>query len=81
MAKQGTALGAAGLAGAALRSVGGGDGEVRAAAPVAYSRPGIPGPTSLPLWALVAVIVLPPVCAGAWTSARRRRVAKSKREP
>jgi phosphate transport system substrate-binding protein len=63
---------AAGLLGGNKGSVGGGEGAVRAAAPVAYNRPGIPSPASLPAWAFLAVVVVPPIGAGVWRSRRKR---------
>ena len=63
---------AAGLLGGVARSAGGGSGSVREAAPVAYNRGGIPNPASLPAWAFLAVVAVPPIGAGLWRSRRRR---------
>jgi phosphate transport system substrate-binding protein len=67
------AVRAAGLLGGAARSAGGGSGSVRDAAPVAYNnRGGIPNPASLPAWAFLAVVAVPPGVAGLWGARRRR---------
>jgi phosphate transport system substrate-binding protein len=63
--------GGAGASGAAdksrggVRAVGGGSTDWKDAKPVAYTRPGLPGTNNLPLLALVALIALPPIVAGA----------------
>ena len=62
---------AAGKSGA-TKAVGGGSGTFRDAHPVAYTRPGVPGGTALPLLAFLAIVALPPLVAGAITVRRRR---------
>ncbi len=61
---------AAGRAGAAAKSAGGGSTLFRAATPVAYTRPGIPGNTAVLLLVFLGAVALPPLLTG---FARRRR--------
>jgi phosphate transport system substrate-binding protein len=64
------ATAAAGQAGS-TRAVGGGSGTWRDSSPVAYTRPGIPDGTVLPLLAFLAVVAIPPLVAGAIRLRRR----------
>jgi phosphate transport system substrate-binding protein len=66
------ASGAAGKSGSIAKAVGGGSTDWRDARPVAYTRPGPPGTTNLPLLALVALIAIPPIVAGVVRQRRRR---------
>ena len=64
-------VGAAGKAGSAAKSAGGGSSDWRSAAPVAYTRPGLPSTSSLPLMAFLAVLALPPIVVGVRRLRRR----------
>jgi phosphate transport system substrate-binding protein len=69
------AAASAGKSGSGARAVGGGSTDWRDAKPVAYTRPGIPGTTNLPLLAFVALIAVPPFVAGALRLRRRRQAS------
>jgi phosphate transport system substrate-binding protein len=69
-AAQNTAAAGTGKAGA-IKAVGGGSTDVRNAAPVAYTRPGLPGTSSLPLLAFLAVLAVPPIVVGVRRLRRR----------
>jgi phosphate transport system substrate-binding protein len=56
----------------ATKAVGGGSTDWRDASPVAYTRPGVPGTDSLPLFAFLSIVALPPLVAGAIRVRRRR---------
>ncbi|MGZ4701793.1 MAG: substrate-binding domain-containing protein [Ilumatobacteraceae bacterium] len=60
----------------ATKSAGGGSTDVRNAAPVAYTRPGLPGSDSLLLMAFIALVAIPPVLAS--FVIRRRRASASR---
>ncbi|HEY3670839.1 MAG TPA: substrate-binding domain-containing protein [Acidimicrobiia bacterium] len=62
----------AGAKSSADESAGGGSGVFREAAPVAYTRPGLPPTSSLLVVALVLVVALPPIAVGVH---RRRKKA------
>ena len=65
---------AAGKAGSATESVGGGSTDYKAAAPVAYDRgPGPPDPSTWPAWVLVAIVAAPHVGGLLWYVMWRRR--------
>ena len=53
-------------------AVGGGSSTVRDAAPVAYTRPGLPGTDSAPLLAFLALVALPPIVASIISMRRQR---------
>jgi hypothetical protein len=55
----------------AIKAVGGGSTDFRNAAPVAYTRPGLPGTSSLPLLAFLAVLAVPPIVVGVRRLRRR----------
>ncbi|MEI8001946.1 MAG: substrate-binding domain-containing protein [Actinomycetes bacterium] len=57
--------------GTAARAKSGGSTSWRAAAPVAYDRPGLPAQSSVPLLALLGLIAVPPVAIGLVKRARR----------
>ena len=58
------AAASAGKAGSSVKSAGGGSADTRSARPVAYTRPGLPATSSLPLVAFLALITVPPVVIG-----------------
>ncbi len=62
----------AGVIGAHTAAAGGGSGDLRAVAPVAYDRPGVPAPSRWPAWALAIAVAIPPVVAGSRRLWRRR---------
>jgi phosphate transport system substrate-binding protein len=66
------AAAAAGKSGA-TRAVGGGSTDWRAVAPVAYTRPGFPATTAVPLLAFLGVVAIPPLVAAL---RRRKRAAR-----
>jgi phosphate transport system substrate-binding protein len=78
---QSSTLPAAGRKGNAPTAVGGGSGDYRASAPVAYDRPGVPSPSSWPAWALALIIVVPYAIGLSWFSVRRRRKQNQQRPP
>jgi phosphate transport system substrate-binding protein len=55
----------------AVKAVGGGSKDFRNAAPVAYTRPGLPGTSSWPLLAFLAVLAVPPIVVGVRRLRRR----------
>jgi phosphate transport system substrate-binding protein len=66
-----TADGVTGRSGAA-RAVGGGSTTWRDSAPVAYTRPGLPGTSSSPLLAFLALVALPPIAVSVIGMRKRR---------
>jgi phosphate transport system substrate-binding protein len=76
-AAAGASAGAAtGRAGSALKSAGGGSTDFRTAHPVAYTRPGLPGTTSVLLLVFLGVVAVPPLIAG-FVRRRQAREAAS----
>jgi phosphate transport system substrate-binding protein len=61
----------AGKAGSGVKAVGGGSTDIRSVSPVAYTRPGLPGTSSLPLLAFLAVLAVPPIVVGVRRLRRR----------
>jgi phosphate transport system substrate-binding protein len=72
------AAGAAiGRSGSRTAGISGGSATWRAAHPVAYSRPGLGGLTTVPMLFLVALIAIPPLVAVCLRSIRRRRAPRA----
>jgi phosphate transport system substrate-binding protein len=65
--------GVTGKSGSATKSAGGGSNSWRNAVPVAYNRPGIPSPSSMPLVVFLLLLALPPIGVAAYRRLNRSR--------
>jgi phosphate transport system substrate-binding protein len=72
-ASNGAAAGVTGKSGSATKSAGGGSSSWRDAVPVAYNRPGIPSPSSMPLVVFLLLLALPPLGVAVHRRLARKR--------